>query len=360
MSLTGPALVVLLLAAAVALPVVLVLLWRRRSGVLAGSVRWVAIVLCQLLAVAGTVAAANDSFGFYNSWGDLLGRSSRVQQAPAQNRLVPADGSEGRVAVIAVALSGAHGARTAQRFPVLVWLPPQYSQPQFRGHRFPVTMMLPGQPGTPAGVFRQFDFGAAATAAITARQTAPFVAVIPPIMIDPPRDTECTDVPGGPQAESWLNTDVRDAVVRHFRVTTAANRWSAMGWSTGGFCAAKLALRDRNHFGAAVGLGAYYDGETDPTTGNLFGDSLRRRQENSPLWLVRRAVTATHLLIVSSRQDRESWAGTHYADSAAMISATTGLPGVSTIVLPDGGHNYRVYRATLPQVFGWLGANAGL
>ena len=36
MSLTGPALVVLLLAAAVAMPVVLVLTWRRRQGVVAG------------------------------------------------------------------------------------------------------------------------------------------------------------------------------------------------------------------------------------------------------------------------------------------------------------------------------------
>jgi S-formylglutathione hydrolase FrmB len=143
-------------------------------------------------------------------------------------------------------------------------------------------------------------------------------------------------------------------------VSPLARKWSVLGWSTGGFCAAKLLLHHRNHFGAAVGLGAYYDGETDRTTGNLFGDSLRRRLENSPLWLVRRATGTTHLLIVTSRQDRDSWAGVHYADSQAMIAATSGLPGVSTIVLPEGGHNYRVYRATMPQVFSWLGTNGGL
>ncbi|WP_375426422.1 alpha/beta hydrolase [uncultured Friedmanniella sp.] len=366
MSLTGPALVVLLLAAAVALPLVLVLVWRRRSGVLTGALRWLVILLCQVLAVAGAVAAANDSFGFYNSWDDLLGRTAKGGQAPTANQLVPADGSQGRIVSLPVALGsgqgghGEHGSHAGERFRVLVWLPPQYDQPQFRSQRLPVTMMLPGQPGTPAGVFREFNFGGAATAAIAAGQVKPFVAVIPPIMIDPPRDTECTDVQGGPQAESWLDRDVRDAVVRHFRVSTSAHQWAVMGWSTGGFCAAKLVLRDADHFGAAVGLGGYYDSETDPTTGKLFGDSLWRREENSPLWLIRHATGTTRLLIVSSQQDRDSWAGVHYADSGAMVAATRGMPGVATIVLPEGGHNYHVYRATLPQVFSWLGANAGL
>src|SRR5690349_11026312 len=104
-------------------------------------------------------------------------------------------------------------------------------------------------------------------------------------MVTPPRDTECTDVPGGPRAETWLTTD--------------ATGWSVMGWSTGGFCAAKLLLRHPTLFHAAVGIGGYYDAETDKSTGNLFGNDPRLRRLNSPLWLVgRRLRRTTDLLIV--------------------------------------------------------------
>ncbi|MDQ1482009.1 MAG: hypothetical protein QOF35_85, partial [Actinomycetota bacterium] len=58
--------------------------------------------------------------------------------------------------------------------------------------------------------------------------------------------------------------------------------------------------------------------------------------------------------------DRDSYDGIFYADSKKMIEATRGHPGVSTIELPQGGHNYRVYRPTLPAALTWLEKNAGL
>lgn len=103
--------------------------------------------------------------------------------------------------------------------------------------------MLPGQPGTPEGDFSQFQFAQQATQAIRSGAVKPFVGVFPPLMIAPPRDTECTDVPHGPQAETWLAKDVRTAVLRDVRITPDGKQWSAAGWSTGGFCAAKLLLR---------------------------------------------------------------------------------------------------------------------
>lgn len=128
-----------------------------------------------------------------------------------------------------------------------------------------------------------------------------------------------------------------------------------------GFCAAKLLLRHPTLFAAAVGIGGYYDAETDPTTGNLFGGSQRLRNTNSPIWLVNnRLQRVTHLLIVVSRADHSSYDGKFYADSRAMIAATAGLAGVATILLPAGGHNYHVYQPTFPQALAWLGHTAGL
>ena len=358
MALTGTTLVTILVVLAVAVPVLLALAVCRISrGWLRGSVTVLGVLLSQVLAVGAAGLVANDEFGFYNSWSDLLGGGDGAPQVTVANGLVPKDGSQGSVATLAVPLPSPHpGSAATRSMNALVWLPREYAQPAYRSAKFPVVMMLPGQPGTPPGVFHQFDFARQATLAIEQHRVKPFVAVFPPIMIAPPRDTECTDVAHGPQAESWLVGNVRSALLRSVRATPDGRQWSVMGWSTGGFCAAKLLLRHPTEFHAAVGFGAYYDAETDRTTGNLFGGNDRLRRENSPLWLIQRPRSQpARLLIIVSRLDRAPDDGYTYADSKQMIEATQGVPGVSTLVLPQGGHNYRVYRPTVAAALSWLG-----
>ena len=175
-------------------------------------------------------------------------------------------------------------------------------------------------------------------------------------MIAAPRDTECTNIPGGPQAETWLSTSVREQVIRRVRADPAGAKWSALGFSTGGFCAAKLLLRDRNLFSAAVSIGGYFEAETDHTTGDLFKGSARLRQENSPLWLIKQPPQQqTNLLIVASKLDTDTWKpGAKYADTSKMVTQSAGIPGVATLLLNTGGHNYRTYGPTLPDCLTWL------
>jgi enterochelin esterase-like enzyme len=357
MSLTGRPLLVLLAALAILVPLGLALTWPRRSGgLLHASLGFVAMVVAQLLAVAAVGVWANDTFGFYDSWSDLMGGSQEGSVKAKANGPLPLGGADGRVVALTVngRASGASGI-------VLVWLPPQYDQPGFKTTRFPVLMMLPGQPGTPEGVFSQFQFGRQAAQAIRSRAVQPFVAVFPPLMIDPPRDTECTDIPNGPLAETWLATDVRTAVLRHIRVAPDGNQWSVTGWSTGGFCAAKLLLRHRHEFNAAASIGGYFTAGTDRTTGNLFNGNGQLRRENSPSWLIRQpGQSSAKLLVVVSEADVHSYAGGHYADSKQMIAETRGYPNVATILLHSGGHNYTVYRQTLPGVLAWCAKSAGL
>jgi S-formylglutathione hydrolase FrmB len=357
MSLTGWPLLVLLVTLAVLTPLFVALTWRRPPGGLVGAaLRFLAMLFAQLLAVAAVGVWANNTFGFYDNWSDLWGGSQSGTLHAETNGSLPLAGAEGRV----VALTVNGGASRAGGI-VLVWLPREYDRPAFKNARFPVLMMLPGQPGTPEGVFTQFEFARQATQAIRSHAVKPFVAVFPPLMIAPPRDTECTDVPHGPQAETWLAEDVRTAVARHVRVTPDAKQWSAAGWSTGGFCAAKLLLRHRNGFNAAASMGGYFTAETDPTTGNLFNGSAQLRRENSPSWLIRQpGQSDANLLIVVSKNDRHSYNGGRYADSKQMIAETRGYPNVATIVLPSGGHNYTNYRQTLPGVFAWCARTAGL
>ena len=346
MSLTGLPLLLVVGVATIAAPLVATLAWRKgRSGRWTLVGRVAAVLGCQALAVATTFLAVNRDFVFYASWGDLLGRSAPPVTIHGQD-LVRA--GQGSVEVLPV-----HGAASGASGQVLVWRPPQYDQPAYAHTRFSVLMMLPGQPSTPSVMFSHFTFGATATQAIASHLVRPFVAVFPPLMTNPPRDTECTDVAGGPKAESWLAADVRAAVLQHERVSPARRSWAVAGYSTGAFCAAKLMLAHPTLFSQAAGFGGYYQPLTDRTTGNLFGGSRTRYDDNSPLWLYQHqgGVPAGHrLLLITGRQDPDSWSSTD-----TMLTATRGDPGVSSLVFPTGGHNYRNYAGAVPEVLRWLG-----
>jgi enterochelin esterase-like enzyme len=299
----------------------------------------------QGLAVMAVGLAVNDSYGFYTSWSDLLGRTSggaRIQTGG----LVAA--GQGRVQVLTVQ---AHVDGRNDR--VLVWTPRQYDAAANRDRSFPVVEFLPGQPNSPDGAFRHFDFGAIASSLISSGRVPPFVAVFPTLMIAPPRDTECTDVPGGPQAETWLERDVPAFVASHFRVQPPGPGWSVMGWSTGGFCAAKLLLSHPEQYSSAASFGGYYQPVQDRTTGNLFQGRRTLEDHNSPMWLYQHLQTHgglgnARLLVVAGRQDGETW-----PETKAMIDLAGSDPSVAHLVFPTGGHNYHNYRQYLADVLSW-------
>ncbi|SER14493.1 alpha/beta hydrolase [Microlunatus flavus] len=344
MGLTSHSLLVLSIVLACLAPVGLALLWRSRphGRVLGTATRLVAVLLCQVLAVFSLFFYVNDQYSFYSSWADLFGRSA---PAPGIRTAGLVRNGQGTIKTLAVA----GGPTNEGSHQVLVWLPPGYDAPQNAQRRYPVLMFLPGQPSDPSTTFSHFGFADAAVQEIQSGKVAPFVAVFPPLMTDPPRDTECTNVPGGPQAENWLDQDVYSAVDRDLR--TDHRPWTEIGWSTGAFCAAKLMLSHPQQFSAAVGLGGYYTPLTDHTTGNLFGNRPKLREENSPTWLYEHedGMKGRRLLVVTGEQDRDS-----YAMSRAFLNLVGTDPGVSSVVFPTGGHNYRNYAAFVPQALEWL------
>ncbi len=358
LSLTGRPLFILMVVLALAVPVVTVAVlsrrrpaptsgWRTATMRVAGRVGLV--LLSQLLAMCALFLWVNNQYGFYTSWADLAGQQAQSAQIQT-NGLIKAGSGAGSVEVLRVPGAG-HGTADA-----LVWLPPQYHEPRYANTRFPVVMFLPGQPSTPEVTFQHYDFGTISTREIRAGKTKPFIAVFPPLMIDSPRDTECTNVPAGPQAETWLAVDVPAALTARYRVEPPGRHWSAMGWSTGGFCAAKLLLRHPQKFAAAVSFGGYYDPLTDATTGNLFGGSTKLRNENSPRWLYthNKGLAGGRLLMVTGEQDSFAWKSTQ-----KMLAVSRGDTNVAVLSFAVGGHNYRNYSAYLSPSLRWLAAAGG-
>ncbi|HET9647235.1 MAG TPA: alpha/beta hydrolase-fold protein [Microlunatus sp.] len=342
-TLTSPSLLWLVVAVAVIVPVIaaIVLSRRRRRPVRTLLAQLGAFLAAQLIALCAAFLWLNDDYSFYSSWSDLLGRTS--QAATINTDGVAAGPGSGRYVVLSASSpSGPHQ--------ILAWLPPQYDQPDYRATRFPVVLVLPGQPSTPQSMAQHFDLAAVATRAIATHQVAPFIAVVPPLMVNPPRDTECTDVSGGPQAQTWLSRDVPQAVVSKLRTQPPGRGWSIFGWSTGAFCAAKLLLLHPGQYAGAAALGGYFQPLLDKTTGSLFGTSRAQWDHNSPLWLYQHhGLGGDRMLVVSGRQDRESW-----PQSEKFLAAASGDPGVSSLAFPSGGHNYRNYRSYLPAILHWL------
>lgn len=351
--LTSPGLLALAIVTAAALPVCVGWLAAGRGGEDRGSrirTAAAAIAVCLLAQFAGVFVvflAINQSYQFYSSFGDLLGETVPATDIHTD---LPGDQAGGRVRLITV---DGHASRTTAQ--VLVWTPPQYDEPAYRHHRFPVMEFLPGQPGQPGSAFEAFHLASDADRLIASHQIAPFVIVVPPLMIRPPTDTECTDVPdGGPRALTWLSHDVVAGVRQQLRVQAPGPHWSVMGWSTGGFCAAKLVLQSHPAFSAAVSFGAYFQPITDGAYPHLLGVTpaqiRQNRRANSPQdLLVHFGLRGRHLLAVSGRQDGESWPST-----ARFLQVARYERGLSYIAFAKGGHNLHDYPSYTARAMLWL------
>ncbi|MFC4032609.1 alpha/beta hydrolase [Streptomyces polygonati] len=342
MGLTSSWLAVLLCVAAVAAVAGAVLLWSRIRGprTVRLAQRLGMIFLCQVTAIFLVMVTVNNRYGFYASWDDLLGsanaggRTATVSSAgPLPAPVVPdyhavfTSYSEGfRKATVRGWDSGTKGE-------VIVWLPPQYDKKEFAHTRFPVIEVLHGIPGTPHSFLRGMRLGRIMQDQITAGRAEPAILVLPTITPDRV-NTGCADVPGKSEVATWLTDDVVKTINHNFRTLPAPRGWAVMGISTGGYCAARLALEHPGTFTAAAALAP-----DDPARG-----------VRSPLWLARTGRPKVQLLIESSLQDPES-----PPKFAQEISAAVRPPGtVAVLRMSRGGHNWNTWGRMFPGAFTWL------
>lgn len=343
MGLTGVPFVVTLAVLAAAAFVACVRLLPRFSG---GGARQVParaglVIGTQLVVVFAVLVAVNSSFEFFGSWGDLLGTdNSRVRvtggpatagppAAAAVPSLRPVHGTavpavpkkDGRVGAVVV-----HGARTGLTARSYVYTPPQYAR---SGRPLPVVLVLTADP---SGALTRLRLPAVVAGQVAAGAVPPAVYVLTPL------PAPCVDVPGGRQGETFLAEDVPMAVAASFNVAAAG--WAVVGDSTGGYCAAKLALAHSDRFTAAVSAATAY---TAPP-GDLYGRSAAIRDENDLLWRLRnRPPPPAAVLLVAGR-----------AGAQARLLAELARPPASAQVLDGPGGALPTWR-DLPAVLRWLG-----
>jgi len=362
MDLTGSAFLLVAVMAVLTTVAATVTLWNRARGpiLLRGLQRAGLLLTCQLAAVLLAAVVVNDNLSLYASWGDLVGSepSGSIQAdtvdptAGAGSGNGPSGpgspgqalGGSGRLREETV--TGPASGVTAK---VWVLLPADYDKPGST-RRYPVVEFLPGFPGTPTTWLHALQLQSVMDTEVSAGRVRPFIAVLPTMNVAAPRDTECVDVAHGPRVATWLATDVPDVVGRQVRALPTGGAWALAGYSTGGFCAVKLAMTYPTTFGSAAVLSGYFSPSSAAGLTDLFGGDQDARHRNDPMWLLaHRRPPAIAVLTVASEQDPSTAQPTR-----AFQAAVRPPMRAAQLFLAAGGHNTGLWTAVEPQVLQWL------
>ncbi|MFD7901573.1 alpha/beta hydrolase [Kitasatospora sp. NPDC059722] len=350
------------------------------------------IVLTQLALVATLGLAVNDYFVFYSSWSDLLGHDRGAAVIQGAGATPSATGTSGAGAsgtgTSGAGTTGTGPARSPAGIQVLgtaditgapagsrdpaqigrldkvripggttglstdgyVYLPPQYFQPGGEHRQFPALLVMTGFPGDAANLVTKLRYPAYELDLLRKGAMRPAVLVLMRPSPSMPRDSECEDVPNGPQAQSYYTTDVPADLRASYRVLDGTGSLGVIGDSTGGYCALKLGMVHPQTFPAVVSLSGYFKAADDITTGDLFGGSAQRRDEADLTWrLAHLPMPSLSALLADSKED-----GSTYADSSAFAAAARPPLTVAQATVDSGGHNFTTWTRLLPPSLTWL------
>ena len=302
-------------------------------------------VLALSLATIGGMAVVNDYYGYYQTWGqlsaDLSGSYAQFTSTAIGNRSDPKLAGK----VIAVSLPGAASGINRSGY---VYLPPQYFQRAYAHTRFPVVELIHGTPSYAASWLVHMHVDALANQLISHRLMGPMVLVMPQAYTGSTYQ-ECLNSSHG-QDDTYLTTDVRHDIQSRFRVATAPSEWAVSGISSGGYCAANLALRHPAMWGASGIISGYFRPEDGPAA-QVLGNNTAAEDANDPL-LLARSLTA------ASKPLPSFWLAAGMNDSADIAGAqafAAALHGIERVTLfrDPGSHDFYAFGPAFARVLPW-------
>ncbi|MSS46448.1 hypothetical protein FYJ43_10560 [Cutibacterium sp. WCA-380-WT-3A] len=373
-SILSPKLCAAVLIAAFAVPLVFAV-WRAIVGtgswwrkILRGLGYLVVMVVAQALLLTGVFLYANREYGFFTSWGDLLGEAE--PDAPVHD-LVPIRRT--KVKDIPISKSNPHpnGQMVGMTMPgadaqyarVPVWLPPQYFEKSQDRTRFPVLFYIGGVNDTGERDNTSIDLIDPTTALIKNKKVNPFVIVFLPGRIRDGIDSECVNV-GPYKHETWIMKTVIPQIESHYRVGHERGSRFIGGWSTGGYCAANLSTKYHRTFNAGFSLGGYYHPMFESP--QIAGMARSVMADNSVVQRVqeRRVDRTVRFLSVLNSSDLQSWGpgrqpvvanGQVGPDGGQFHHVAKGMKQFAFILISGGGHRNSVYMPYTEQSLEWLG-----
>lgn len=338
-------LVVLIFLAAAGL--IAVLIWQRHI-----VVKIIAGVVALAFATFGGMALVNDYYGYYQTWGqlgaDLTGSYSQFTSAAIGSR------TEGALYGKVISLQFP-GRQSGINRPGYVYLPPQYFQKQYARTRFPVVELLHGSPSYAASWLVHLHVDQLANQLISKHVMGPMVLVMPQTYSGNTYE-ECLNSTRGLD-DTYLTDDIRHDVEGRFRVSTDPAQWGLVGVSSGGYCAANLALRHRPMFGASGIMSGYFRPQDGPAA-QILGDNPAAEADNDPLLLARK-LTIDSSPLPAFWLSAGTGAGADIAGARAFAAALHGVERVTLYREPGGEHNFYAFEPAFERVLPWTWTQLG-
>ena len=316
------------------------------------------IIFIQIFALASTGITINRNGQFYASWGDLFGSKNQLAKiAVAPDLLAQISGKDIKQAKTTAGGSlifreVIKGEQSKISDVVYVVLPPKIAAQMEAnpaspsvGSDYQVVELFPGYPGVPqtwigsmAGITTLENLENSGAVQNT-------IAIIPAINVSPGVDTECLNFVGGAQVETWLTHDMKAFATKFIGIDNRP--WSSFGYSTGGWCAAEVAIRHPDLYNSAVSLAGYFK--------PLFSAGINKREKNflqgkyDLIATLKKVPTSVHLMIIASKKDK-------FTNLAAnnFMSAASGLIPIRYVPIPIGGHNTNVWKPFVSTAFEWI------
>ena len=311
------------------------------------------------VAVLAGAVWVNVAYGYYQTWPDAFADLSGAPLGGGPGAPVPVPAVAPRLARQPVTLGHGRlvetqlgGAFTGIYRKALVWLPPQYDEPRYARTRFPVLLLLHGDPGEARGFIYGMHVDSAADDLVRTGRAAPYVIVMPTVWVGW-HGQQCLDAARGPLDESYLTKDVPTAVQEQFRVQAPGPHWAVAGLSEGGFCAVDLALRHPEELAGAASLDGYYAPDVSRGLGwRLFRGNPAAQDAATPVALVRRwsLPAAPALWLMAGDRDK--------GDMQQLRDFTAAAAAVSperVVVVRRGRHTTPSWRTALPDLLVWAG-----
>jgi hypothetical protein len=361
----------------------MVWLWPRlaKPGLRSVLGRLAVIGVTQVAIIAAFSAAVNSSYEFFGSWSELFGNTDTAPVALTNTQDQNGDGAVTGISSVSGSLiqpggneqlnrvSGLPtgpaaqngrvesvrviGRRTGVVDQAFVYLPPQYFRKAYARQRLPVIVALSGYPGSIYNLAQYLRVSQTAAELQSKGEMQPTIMVMIRPTIAPPRDTECVNVPGGPQTETFLAKDLPDALKSVYRVGHDASAWGVTGYSSGGSCSLQLAMRNPNVYTTAAALSPDYRVKDDPTTGNLFGGGRGRSARingHDLMWRLKHLPAPQVSVLVANSKHGERG----YAQTLAFIKAVKAPMRVVSILPNSGSHNFPTWVREMPAALKWM------
>lgn len=338
-------------------------------GPRAAGVRVLLLLGCQLPVLLTLLTALNGYYLFYGSWQDLTsaagGRAQVRQHGPTPNPNAAARVARKVREGLAPGGSGRHvpardgqveflniqGIRTGISSQAYVYLPPQYFQPAYAAKRLPVVILIAGYPASDLRVWlRKGQIPQDALQAGAAGRIQPMIYVMMRPTVEKGWDTECADVPGGPKVETFFSQDVPEAIAQTYRVASDRKGWGLAGYSTGGYCATKLAMLHSDRFAAAASMAGHFHALLDTTTRDLYGGSKDLQRASDLIWRLKNLPQPPVSILVASASVGEKT----FPSAQRFMAAARPPLVVDKVLLPTGGHNFKTFRKYIPPSIRWL------